>query len=325
MRLLILGGNVYLSKATALHAMTRGHDVTVASRGTSGEPPAGARFVAIDRSAPDGMEALRGERFDAVIDVARIPLHVKNALAVLDTGHYGFVSSLSVYRDDVAPDPADPGTLLDPTPDDHTAFGMEHYGANKVACENQIRAAHPTSHANYRAGLIVGPGDPGDRFGYWPWRIAQGGEVLAPGDPNAPIQWIDVEDLAAWTLNAAENGTTGAYDGVAPAVTWLSFLTGIADTLGADVDFTWVGTEHLTAHDVKPWAGPGSLPFWLPPGHPELMNRDATAAIDAGMPTRPLADTVARWHALHGGTAELKAGITREKETAVLAAWHARG
>lgn len=255
MRLLILGGNVYLSKAVARQAIARGHDVTVASRGTSGEPPEGARVLTIDRSAVEGMSALRGETFDAVVDVARAPLHVRNALDVLagSVGHYGFVSTRSVYTDNGTPGAtvAD-SPVFEPAPDDHADLAMEHYGPNKVACENLVRAAYPDAHAIYRAGLVIGPDDPGDRFGYWPWRIAQGGEVLAPEDPAKPLQWIDVEDLAQWAVDGAEKGLTGTFDGECPAVTWAEFLDGIAEGAGTSPTFTWVPIELIEAAGVQP-------------------------------------------------------------------------
>ncbi|GIG70130.1 NAD-dependent epimerase/dehydratase family protein [Phytomonospora endophytica] len=328
MRVLILGGNVYLSKATARRAIERGHDVTVASRGTSGEPPEGARFTAVDRSTADGMSALRGQTFDAVIDVARVPLHVKNALDVLggSVGHYGFVSTRSVYTDhDTVGATVAGSPVFEPTPDDGADFAMELYGPNKVACENLVRAALPAAHAIYRAGLVIGPGDPGDRFGYWPWRIAQGGEVLAPGDPAAPLQWIDVEDLADWAVDAAEKRTTGTFDGVQPAVSWREFLDGVAEGAGTRPTFTWVPPEHITAAGVGPWSGPDSLPLWVGgDGYGGFMNRDVSASLAAGMPARPVADTTRRWLAWNDGSPAVKAGITREKEAEILAAFHAR-
>lgn len=327
MRLLILGGNVYLSKAVARQAIARGHDVTVASRGTSGEPPEGARVLTIDRSTVEGMSALRGETFDAVVDVARAPLHVKNALDVLDgsVGHYGFVSTRSVYTDNGTPGAtvAD-SPVFEPAPDDHADLGMEHYGPNKVACENLVRAAYPDAHAIFRAGLVIGPDDPGDRFGYWPWRIAQGGEVLAPEDPAKPLQWIDVEDLAEWAVDAAEKGLTGTFDGECPAVTWGEFLDGVAEGAGTTPTFTWVPIEIIEAAGVRPWAGPDSLPLWVGRGYDGFMARDVTASVAAGMPSRPVADTARRWIAWNDGSPAVKAGITREKEAEILAAFHAR-
>ncbi|MEV0648836.1 NAD-dependent epimerase/dehydratase family protein [Phytomonospora sp. NPDC050363] len=327
MRLLILGGNVYLSKATAVQAVSRGHDVTVASRGASGEPPGGARFVKIDRSTAEGMDPLRGERFDAVIDVARLPLHVKNALDALgETGHYGLVSTCSVYTDNATPGQT-PATaeVFEPTADDFADPDMRHYGAAKVACENLVRDRFGDKAFIVRAGLIVGPDDPGDRFGYWPWRIAQGGEVLAPGAPDDAVQWIDVEDLAAWLLDAAERHTTGTYDGKSLPITRENFLDQIITALAAEATLTWVGREFLDEHGVGPWAGPDSLPLYLPlPEYGGFLSRDSTPSVEAGMAIRPLADTARRWHAWNDGTPAVKAGIDRAKETEILTAWHAR-
>lgn len=327
MRLLILGGNVYLSKAVARQAIARSHDVTVASRGTSGEPPAGARVLTIDRSTVEGMSALRGETFDAVVDVARVPVHVKNAVEVLggSVGHYGFVSTRSVYSDsDTEGATVADSPVFEPAAEDSADAAMERYGPSKVACENLVRAAYPDAHAIFRAGLVIGPDDPGDRFGYWPWRIAQGGEVLAPGDPAAPLQWIDVEDLATWATDAAEKGLTGTFDGVCPAVTWREFLDGVAEGAGVRPTFTWVPPEVIGAAGVRPWAGPDSLPLWVGGGYDGFMARDVSASVAAGMPSRSVADSTRRWLAWNDGSPAVKAGITREKEAEVLASWHAR-
>lgn len=327
MRLLILGGNVYLSKTVARQAIARGHDVTVASRGTSGEPPEGARVRTIDRSTVEGMSALRGETFDAVIDVARVPVHVKNAIEALggSVGHYGFVSTRSVYTDNETAGATVAGSpVFEPAAEDSADAAMEHYGPSKVACENLVRAAYPDAHAIFRAGLVIGPDDPGDRFGYWPWRIAQGGEVLAPGDPDEPLQWIDVEDLAAWAIDSAEKRLTGTFDAVCPAVSWRDFLAGVAEGAGTRPTFTWVPNDLIAASGVGPWAGPDSLPLWVGEGYRGFMDRDVTTSVAAGMPSRPVADSARRWLAWNDGSPAVKAGITREKESEILAAWHAR-
>ena len=79
----------------------------------------------------------------------------------------------------------------------------ENYGGLKVGCEN-VCARCSGAHANVRAGLIVGPHDPTGRFTYWPVRVARGGEVLAPGDPERAIQVVDARDLGAWLVHVAE-------------------------------------------------------------------------------------------------------------------------
>ncbi|GLZ75213.1 reductase [Actinorhabdospora filicis] len=326
MKILVLGGTRYLSHATAALAVSRGHDVTVAARGESGEPPSGTEFVRVDRATPEGVAALRGRDFDAVIDVARVPLHIATVLDALgEIGHYGFVSTVSVYTEHAALGGTPATTAIaEPTAPDSGDLSMELYGPSKVACENLLRERFGEDALIVRAGLIVGPADPGDRFGYWPWRIARGGEVLAPGTPEEPVQWIDVLDLAEWLVRAAEERTGGTHDGMCPPVSRGEFLTGIAAALGADVTFTWVPNAFLEAQEVGQWMGPESLPLWsADPGFTGFMARDTSASVDAGMRIRPLAETTRRWIDWNDGSPAGRAGLSPEREAAVLAAWHA--
>ncbi|WP_035735988.1 NAD-dependent epimerase/dehydratase family protein [Glycomyces arizonensis] len=327
-RVLVLGGTVYLSKEIAAQAVARGHDVTVAARGESGEPPEGVEFVRIDRGDDEGVEPLRGRSFDAVVDVARIPAQVRRVLDVLgdSAGHWTFVSSISVYADHSRTD----SEVLEPTDADNEDPDIELYGRNKVACEDLVRERLGGKAFIPRPGLIVGAGDNVDRLGYWPLRIAEGGEVLAPGRPERLVQWIDVEDLASWILDAAERGTSGTYNAIGEPIGMGSFLDGIADALigiGAAErpDFTWVPQEFLLEHGVMPWAGPESLGFWLPePDYDGMIAHDPGPAVGAGLAPSPLGTTVERWWRANAAAPRLQAGLSREKEGAVLGAWHDR-
>ena len=329
MRLLVLGGTVYLSKAIAALAVSRGHDVAVAARGISGEPPRGARFVRVDRENSEGLAPLRGEVFDAAVDVARVPVHVGRALDVLAprVGHWTFLSSGSVYSDQSTPgQTADRASLLDPTPPDSSDPDMRLYGSNKVACEGLVRERLSESALIIRAGLIVGAGDPNDRFGYWPFRIAEDGEILAPGTPVDDVQFIDVRDLAGWVLDSAENGTAGTYDGSCPPIPRQRFLDEIAEAMRTQPTFTWVPQDFLQEHGINPWAGDDSLGLWLPvPQYRGFLSRDTTASVTAGMKIRPLGETARDYRlAAKEAPPTLLANLPREKEAAVLAAWHAR-
>jgi nucleoside-diphosphate-sugar epimerase len=321
MRLLVLGGTQFLGRAIAEHAAGLGHAVTCAARGISGSAPPGTRFVAIDRDRPDGLVALGQERFDAAIDVSRHPGQVRRSLAVLGgrVGHWTFVSTTSVYADTVTSGQrADAAPLLAPVGDEVEHSGPGTYGAAKVACERAFSA-----HALIcRAGLIVGPGDPTGRFGYWVRRMRRGGEVLAPAEPDDPVQFIDVRDLAGWIVRAARDRLSGPFDAVGPACTRRAFLDRCADALGSSCTTTWVDPDFLDRHGVARESGPRSLPLPLPDAIGDA-SRDVSATLAAGLRVRPLADTVRdtlRWLDTAQGPVT---GLTAAEEAALLAAWHA--
>ena len=323
MRLLVLGGTVFLSKAVAAEALRRGHEVTCAARGTSGSVPEGARLVEVDRTGP--LPDL-GEH-DAVVDVARQPSWVRAAVAAYPDAHWAFVSTVNVYADDATPG-GTPATLplveLIHDDTDLTA-DPEAYGPMKVACE-QLVLEGAASAMVIRPGLIVGPGDPSGRFSYWPRRLAAGGEVLAPGDPADAMQVVDVRDLAAWTVSACEQRTTGVYDGIGPAMPIADLLAQCAAGVSSDLTWTWVDQAFLAEHEVEPWMGPGSIPLWLPrPEYDGLPAHDVQPSLDAGLVVRPLAETTRDTLTWLEDTPDAPvSGIDLERERELLEAWHAR-
>lgn len=325
MRLLILGGSQFLGRAIAAHACASGHDVTCAARGLAGPIAAGSRLVRIDRDAADGLAPLAGETFDAVVDVSRHPGQVRRAVAALKRPevHWTFVSTVSVYADNSTPGQrAETAPLRAPTAADIEQSTDAIYGAAKVACEQAVGK----DAFICRAGLIAGPEDPTGRFSYWPARLARGGEVLAPGTREDAVQLIDVRDLAQWIIVAAESHLTGIYDGIGPVRTRGELLAECAKGVGvgASCSFTWIDRAFLEAHDVRRWAGPRSLPLWLPlPDFAGFMTRDTSAARNAGLSSRPIAATARDtldWFAASNGPA---IGLSADEEAAVLADWHA--
>jgi nucleoside-diphosphate-sugar epimerase len=284
----------------------------------------GARFVFIDRDSANGLEPLWRQDFDAVVDVSRHPGQVRRAVAALKphTGHWTFVSTVSVYAENRTPDQhAHTAALLAPTAPEIAFSNAETYGAAKVACEQAVGE----SAFICRAGLIVGPEDPTGRFSYWPARLARGGEVLAPGTPEDLVQFIDVRDLAQWIVHAAQTGLTGIYDGTGPTRTRGALLTECAAALGASCTLTWVNQAFLEAQDVRPWSGARSLPLWLPlPDHAGFASRDTAPARDANLTVRPCSDTARDtldWLRTAYGRVD---GLTMEEERQVLTAWHAK-
>ncbi|MDH2412902.1 NAD-dependent epimerase/dehydratase family protein [Nocardioides sp. CER19] len=296
MRILVLGGTVFLSHEIAAQAVARGHDVVCAARGSSGHAPDGARMVPWDRSEepPGELTALEP---DAVVDVARLPSYVRRAVHAFPDAHWSFVSTCNVYADEGTAGGTARSALKEPIDEDlDPASSPEAYGRMKVACERLVQRGARRAFI-VRPGLIVGPHDTSGRFAYWPSHAAaaaaDGGPLLVPGEPDDPVQAIDVRDLAAWILDAAEAGWTGAYDGNAAPITREAFLAALAEGVGADLDTRWVPTKRLVEAGVREWSGPGSLPLWIgEPGYEGFMARDVGASLTAGLAPRPLAETV---------------------------------
>jgi nucleoside-diphosphate-sugar epimerase len=325
LRMLVLGGTVFLGRAIAACARAAGHEVTCAARGVSGSVPDGVRLVPVDRDAPDGLAALGAERFDAVVDVSRHPGQVRRALADLRSraGHWTFVSTVSVYADKATPGQrAATAPLVAPALPEIERGDDDAYAAAKVACEQAVG----DDAFICRAGLIVGPEDPTGRFSYWPARLARGGEVLVPStDAAAPVQMIDARDLAAWIVRAAETGLRGTYDGTGPALPFADFVEGAAAAIGAPCTFARADRAFLEGQGVKRWAGPRSLPVWVPrPEFEGFLSRDVTESLAAGLRVRDLADTARdtlAWLRAGGGPIT---GVTAEEESDILRAWHGR-
>lgn len=334
MRLLVLGGTVFVGHAVAAEAVIRGHDVVCAARGESGSVPVGATLVKVDRDAEDGLDPLAGESFDAVVDVAPLshPWVDRALRAFADRArHWTFVSTINVYADVTRPGqtpengPLVPALRRHATREEMAAAGEDGtllYGGIKVAGENAVREAMGEHAFVVRPGLVTGSGDRSDRFGYWPGRFARGGRVLVPDAPGQPIQYLDVRDLARWIVDAGEKDLAGTYDGVGPHQPLTELLAEIAAAVGVDVELVAATPEQLTAAEVTPWAGPRSLPLWLPPEYDGMKSHDATPSLRAGMPVRPLAEVVA--DALEqerelGLDRPRKAGLSPAEEQEVLA------
>lgn len=337
MRLLILGGTKFLGRAVAEAALERGHELTLFNRGeTNPELFPEAEKLRGDRDGD--LSALEGRRWDAVVDPSGYVPRVVRASAELlrESGHYVFVSSISVYGqfrrpgfDETAPVEA----LEDPSTEDVP----EHYGALKAACERVVEEVFPGRSASIRAGLIVGPHDPTDRFTYWPTRLARGGNVLAPGAPERHVQFVDVRDLAAWIVHVAESAVTGTFNatGPVPPVTMGALLESCRAVAGGDARLVWVTDEFLLEREVGPWM---ELPLWVPKsdeGLAHLLDADVSRAVAAGLSFRPAAETVRdtlEWartsrEPAAGTTAMGSAegvGLDPEKERTLLEEWSAR-
>ncbi len=319
MRILVLGGTAFLSAEITRQAVAAGHDVTCLARGSAAAPPPGASWLRADRTLGANAYADAAGEWDAVIEVARDPNLAQAALKALAhrAAHWTFVSSCSVYADASVPGTAEDAALLPPLAPG-TASTPENYGESKAAIEQAtLHTAAGKAHL-CRAGLIGGPGDGSDRYGYWPARFGRDNRpVIVPATGDHPTQVIDVRDLAAWILLAAEKGVAGALNALGGQVPFGTYLAAARETAGYHGEVLTAQEDWLADQGVAYWAGPDSLPLWLPPGHGGFMARSNRAALARGLQLRPwqetLADTLAD-ERRRGLDRPRKAGLTPETE-----------
>jgi 2'-hydroxyisoflavone reductase len=332
LRILILGGTGFIGPHQVEYALARGHTVTLFNRGRTNPQlfPTVEKLIG-DRNAPNGYDALKGRTWDVVIDnPTQIPRWVREAGAALkdSAGKYVFVSTLSAFKNRAAIGITEDGPLHDPAPPDAEP-PRASYGPLKVRCEMDAKAIWGERALIVRPGLIVGPGDLTDRFSYWPIRVEQGGEMLAPGTPDDPVAFIDQRDLTEFMIRLCEANASGVYNVVGPRVmlTIAEMLYGCKAVTTSDVRFTWVPADFVLAQKLRPYT---DLPVWMPPRGDSAgwARMDISKAKNAGLTFRPLADTardtLTYYHAQPPERqAALKAGLAPEREREVLAAWKA--
>lgn len=334
MKILVLGGTAFVGPHYIEQALARGHEVTMFNRGRTNtdlfpkvEKLVGNRFPEQDAGLTALEEQIKdGRKWDVVFDTsAYVPRVAKASAELLANAceHYLFISTLSVFADrSVDVDENAPvGKLDDETIEQVTGAS---YGPLKALCEQACEAAMPGRVANVRPGLIVGPLDRSDRFTWWPHRIAQGGETLAPGRPDGPIQIIDVRDLTQWCLDLAEQRTTGVFNAVGPAsrVTMQEFLHGCKIVLGSDNTFTWVDQQFLLDREVRAYM---EMPLWIPREDPPYGTAQCQKAMAAGLRFRPIGDTIRdtlEWSSARPTDHRWRAGMAAEREATILKEWH---
>jgi 2'-hydroxyisoflavone reductase len=325
MRILVLGGTQFLGRHVVEAALARGHDVTLFNRGRT-RPELFPEAEKLHGDREGDLSALAGRAFDGVVDTSGyLPDTVSRTLEALgDVGHYTFVSTMSVYRPDqrTAGEEGEVETL---PPPGEEPVGAQLYGANKALCEREVLARFPDAFVP-RPGLIVGPWDPTGRFTYWPARIAAGGRVLAPEPRAQSVQVIDVRDLAAWIVAAAERGLGGTYNAVSRPFTLEHALETCRAVAESDATFEWVDGSFLLERDVGPWM---ELPLWVgdDPDDADLLRAPVERALAAGLEIRPLRETAAdtlAWVRSGEAPIEPPAGLDREKERRLLEEWDAR-
>src|SRR5436305_10024244 len=334
-RILILGGTGFTGPYQVRYALSRGHKVTTFNRGKThpGELPNEVEQLIGDRNGQ--LDALKGRKWDVAIDnPTTLPAWVRDAAQILkeNVDRYVFISTISVYADtSQGVDETAPLAKYD-GPDRYKetieavkASGYKTYGPLKVLSEQEAEKWFPGKTLIIRPGLIVGPRDETDRFTYWPVRIDRGGEVLAPGNPSDPVQFIDGRDLAEWTIRMAENRETGIYNATGPAkeLGIGGMLDGIKTALNSNATFAWADGEFLKQQKVEAWS---DMPVWA--GDELGMARtNISRALAKGLTFRPLGDTARdtlAWFKAQKPErqAKMRAGLTPEREAEVLVALH---
>jgi 2'-hydroxyisoflavone reductase len=335
LRILILGGTGFTGPSQVRYALSRGHKVTTFNRGKThpGELPNEVEQLFGDRNGQ--LDALKGRKWDVAIDnPTTLPAWVRDAAQILkgNVECYVFISTISVYADtSKGVDETAPLAKYDgPDPYKETleamkASGYKTYGPLKALSEKEAEKWFPDKTLIIRPGLIVGPGDETDRFTYWPVRIDRGGEVLAPGKPGDPVQFIDARDLAEWTIRMVENRETGIYNATGPTkpLGIGNMLDEIKGALRSDAKFTWLPAEFLKQQKVEAWS---DMPVWAG-DELGLARTKIDRALAKGLTFRPLPetarDTLAWFKSLaQDRQSKMRAGLTFEREAEALAGWH---
>lgn len=325
LKILILGGTGFIGPHMVRYAMYRGHEITLFNRGkTNPTLFPGAELLTGDRDGK--LDSLKGRKWDAVIDNSGyVPRQVRDSAALLkdNVGRYLFISTGSVYGFDI--DEIDEDSPLLPLAEPGSEDVNKYYGPLKVLCEQAVRDIYGVRSTILRLHIVSGPGDPTDRFTYWPVRIDQGGEVIAPGAMINPVQTVDVRDLAEFTVHSVERGTAGTFNAAGPAqddFSMAEFLYGIRAVTAARVGFTWIDETFLVEKKV-------GFPMWVPyKGKARgAVHVRSNRGIAAGLKFRPLAVTALdtlEWFKAESVARQGQLKLQLERDAGLLTEWKAR-
>ena len=321
LKVLILGGTNFLGPHLVQELQEHGYEVTLFNRGTQN----GVNFPNTESLQGDrdgDLDALKNRFWDAIIDTSGyLPRVVEASSKILksSTNHYTFISTIGVYANYASLD-IDENCPLAKLEDASTEeINEKTYGALKASCEKVIERYFP-QHLIVRPGLIVGPGNPTNRFSYWPLRVLEGGEVLAPGNPEQNVQFIDVHDLTKWMVSLIEKQKTGVFNATGPASP-LTFEQLLKACPTKERSITWAAEDFLIEHNVQDWT---ELPLWLSYRRNWIgfFRINSSKAIQEGLTFTPLSKTISTvidWETQN--PKERPLWLTRKKEQELLKLW----
>jgi 2'-hydroxyisoflavone reductase len=342
MKVLIIGGTKFLGRHLIQSALAKGHEVTLFNRGTKYTEESIEAVEEIHGDRHTDLEKLAHRRWDAVIDTCGyLPQTVRISAEFLNdkVNQYVFISSGSVYSETSQPNYDETTATAKLTPEQQKAVAEidpkgelngltlgENYGALKALCEQTIEQIMPNRTLNIRAGMIVGAFDWTDRFAYWVMRIADGGDILAPGKPENPVQLIDARDLSDWIIKMIEANENGIFNATSPPfeLCFGQMLEEIKSATSATAEFIWVNEKFLVEENVAPWS---EMPFYLPQSDENFryfLTMNVDRALTKGLTFRPLRETILEvfnWRKAQN--MEMKAGISVERESELLRSWKA--
>lgn len=326
LKILILGGTGFIGPHMVRHGIAQGHEISMFNRGkTNPSLFPGVEHLTGDRDR--GLDSLKGRKWDAVIDNSGyVPRHVRDSAELLrdNVGRYLFISTGSVYQwagEEINED--SPLVVLeDPKSEDVE----KHYGPLKVDCEKAVNEIYGPRATVVRLHIVAGPGDTTDRFTYWPVRFAQGGELIAPGEQSNPVQFVDVRDVAEFTVHLVEQNTGGTFNAAGPAEKDYSMATFLETVKGAtksSASYTWVDEKFLGERKAN-------FPLWISQRGPAraLCRVRSSRGIAAGLRFRPVATTAREtleWFKAEPADRQAKLNLQLDRDAKVLAEWKARG
>ncbi|GGJ49019.1 NAD-dependent epimerase/dehydratase family protein [Deinococcus roseus] len=325
MNVLVLGGSRFVGWYIVHSLLRAGHRVSVFNRGRSNtDLPEEVEQLVGDRNT--NLAALEGRNWDAVIDVnAYVPRQVRQVVEVLKgrVEHYLLISTISVYADSAEPPISEDSPVIELEDRDTEAVTGETYGGLKVLCERTLAELWGEKHTILRLGLVVGGRDMTFRFPFWVKKALEGGEMIAPGKPVSPVQFVFVRDIADFTVHTLEKHLYGTFNAAREPELWGEVMREIVHQAGTHASLTWVDSTFLLEHGVRPWV---DLPIWLPE-QPEFLGMlsvsDRKAKLN-GMPSSPLSEVVAdmtTWARTQPDEA-FKEGLSQERIQEILKQWH---